>query len=303
MKVSVIMPTHNRSELLISAIDSVLNQSYKNFEIIVISDGSTDNTDKLIEKYMLKEHRIKYISYAEPVNGNYARNLGIKNAQGDIITFLDDDDTWLANKLEKQVAMFKKNQNVGLVTTGVYYNYINERISYKSIPKVEGDVSKRIMISNCIGGTQVAVRKSILDRSGYFDENLTALQDYDLWIRVAQLTLIASVELPLINYTNIRSKKQVSKNTKNYENALIEIENKYKYLLDNLTKNEKRKREIAMTSLIANKYMRNDDRSLAIRYLVKTFVKYKSIKIISLLFLSFFKYETILKFRKVMSKH
>jgi glycosyltransferase involved in cell wall biosynthesis len=92
VKVSVIIPTHNRAKLLERAIKSVLEQTYANFEIIVVSDGSTDETDLIMQKYKNQDARIKYISYYPAKGANHARNIGIKAAEGEYIAFLDDDD-------------------------------------------------------------------------------------------------------------------------------------------------------------------------------------------------------------------
>src|SRR5699024_10721409 len=108
-----------------------------------------------------KDPRVIYVQQERHVNGAAARNRGISESKGEYVAFLDDDDTWIKEKLEKQIETFEKNPEIGLVTTGVYYNYINENVIYESIPNAVGDVSKKILISNCVGGTQAMVKKSI----------------------------------------------------------------------------------------------------------------------------------------------
>src|SRR5699024_12380222 len=99
--ISIVIPTHNRSELLVRAVDSVIYQTFKDSEIIVVSNGSTDNTDEVMSKY--EDKRINYISYRIAQGGNAARNKGIKAAKFDYIAFLDDDDEWHPEKLQKQL--------------------------------------------------------------------------------------------------------------------------------------------------------------------------------------------------------
>ena len=108
-KVSAIITTHNRLELLIKAINSVLNQTYENIELIIVDDNSTDGTRTYIQKLLLENKDISYI-YISPDDskgGNYARNLGINAASGEYIAFLDDDDEWLVDKIQKQINFLK----------------------------------------------------------------------------------------------------------------------------------------------------------------------------------------------------
>src|SRR4030042_587586 len=112
-KVSVIITTYNRVHFVCEAIDSVLNQTFKDFEIIVVDDGSTDNTKEALKRY---SKNIFYI-YQSNKGRSQARNTGLKVAKGDYIAFLDDDDIWVPHKLEKQVAFMDSNPNIGLVHT------------------------------------------------------------------------------------------------------------------------------------------------------------------------------------------
>ena len=150
--VSVIITTHNRCNLLERAIQSVLNQIYKDFELIVVADGCTDGTDSLMKKYE-SEKRIQYIHYSPAKGGNYARNKGVQNSRGEFIAFLDDDDEWLPEKLELQVAKIREDPECVLVYTGIRVVYVNECIEYSSIPKANGDLSKVLLFNNIIGST------------------------------------------------------------------------------------------------------------------------------------------------------
>lgn len=301
--VSVIIPTYKRADKLKNAIESVLNQTYNKFEVLVVNDNEPgDEYSTRLEELLssIKDERVFLINQEEHKNGAAARNAGINRAKGEFIAFLDDDDTWIKEKLQKQISIFKNDPEVGLVTTGVYYVYVNEKVIYESIPNVNGDVSKDILISNCVGGTQAMVRKKVLDQVGGFDENLKALQDYELWIRVCQLTKVATVKEPCINYFNYRGTNQISQVTKNYEMSFKYISEKHSKLIENLTYEEKKRRANASLLLLANKAMRNNNKKTAIQYAMKAFKAKPSLKAIVYGIMSLFNYRVILKARKKM---
>jgi len=296
--ISVVIPTHNRADLLERAVKSVLNQTYKEFEIIVVSDGSSDNTDEVVERLKDNDERIKYISYHPGKGGNVARNTGIEEANYDYIAFLDDDDEWLPEKLQKQIDLMYHDEKIGLVYTGAHIIYVNEKVEYNSISREAGDLSRRIMINNCIGTTStVLLRKSVLQKSGKFDVELSALQDFDLWIRVCQHTNVGVVSEPMINYYNYLGKKQVSAVTKKYIDAFTYINEKYKAQLINLNERELREKQIAENLLLANKAMRNNEAKLARQYLLKIMKSGFSKKSLAYYLMSFTSYKTVLKIR------
>ncbi|MBP2075898.1 glycosyltransferase family 2 protein [Oceanobacillus polygoni] len=301
--VSVIIPTFKRADKLRRAIDSVLNQTYYKIELLVVNDNEPDDDfsirlEELISS--IEDKRLFLVHQEKHVNGAAARNAGIERAKGEYIAFLDDDDTWIKTKLEKQINTFKKHPKVGLVTTGVYYIYEKEKVTYESIPNAFGDVSKDILISNCVGGTQAMVKKSILDKVGGFDEKLKALQDYELWIRVCQLTEVATVEEPCINYFNNRGTNQVSQVTKNYEISFDHISCKHSNLINDLHLQDKKRRMNATYLLLANKAMRNSDRKTAIKYTTKAFKTKPSAKVAVYGLMSLLDYKYVLKARKKM---
>lgn len=298
MKVSVVIPTHNRVELLEQALNSVMCQSYKDLEIIVISDGSTDKTDIKVNEYKKIDSRIKYISYYPNKGGNHARNVGIKNATGEFIAFLDDDDEWESHKIELQVREFSKNSKVGLVYTGIEIIYKDNGVSYKSLPTKTGDLSKEILIHNCIGTTStVMIKKEFLKKSGGFDENLKALQDYDLWIRICQLANVGAVKKPLLKYNNFDSIDQISDDLEKYKIAIDYIDSKYKSLYESANKEIKFKHQQSSYMLLANKGLRNRNKKEARTYIKKHFKVKSNLKAIIMYFLSYFNYNTILKLR------
>lgn len=299
--ISVVIPTHNRVDLLPRAIESVLKQTYSDFEIIIVSDGSTDNTEAVVKKYIEKDSRIKFIGYSPAKGGNIARNTGIKAAQGDYIAFLDDDDEWLPKKLEKQLSVFEKSSKIGLVYTGVHIIYVNEGIEYNSLSKEDGDLSKRILIDNCIGTTStVMVKKNVLSKSGGFDIKLKALQDFDLWIRICQSVEIGFVDEPLINYYNYSGSKQISALTQKYIEAFEYINHKYSELFSKQDNKSQEKKWIEENFLLANKAMRNGEAKLSRLYLKNILNKTISKKALAYYLLSFTSYKFILKTRSIV---
>ena len=186
--VSVIMPTYNHAKFIGKAIESVLNQTYKNFELIIIDNYSEDETGKIAAPY--KDDRISYLKFRN--NGIIAasRNYGIKHSHGDYIAFLDSDDLWLPEKLEKQIEVFKNTKEVAMVYAR--YKTIKESIISSDIfPKdnryKSGNIFKSLYLWNFIVCSSVMVKKSVLNQIGLFDTNsaLIAIEDTDLWLRIA----------------------------------------------------------------------------------------------------------------------
>jgi glycosyltransferase involved in cell wall biosynthesis len=206
-QVSVIIPTHNRPEFLRAAITSVLNQTYQNFEIIVVDDASTDDTAKVVAAF--NDARIRFIRHDINKGGSAARNTGIVNSTCDYIAFLDDDDEWLPEKLSKQMeVLLSSPPEVGCVYTGyVNVNSSTGKIIGEHIPTKRGDLSKDLLAGNCVGSaSSVLLRQECLKKIGLFDESLPCSQDYDLWVRIANQFLFECVQEPLFKY-HIHEKK------------------------------------------------------------------------------------------------
>jgi glycosyltransferase involved in cell wall biosynthesis len=190
--ISVIIPTYNRAHLLPRSIESVLNQTYKDFELIIVDDGSNDNTDEVVNKYIKKDNRIKYIKFEKNKGGNVARNAGINHSRGEYIAFLDSDDEWLSKKLERQISVFHKSkiENLGLVYCGSYA--IKEKKIQKIFPYRKGEVFEDLLKTNIIigGGSGVIIKKTCFENCGKFDENIIlrygGSQEYEMWIRIAK---------------------------------------------------------------------------------------------------------------------
>ena len=198
--VSVIIPTYNRAHLIGRAIQSVLNQTYKDFEIIVVDDGSTDSTEKAVREFQEQGKRIKYIRHNKNKGGSAARNTGIKAAKGEYIAFLDDDDEWLRDKIEKQVETMK-NLPSG-VWGGIYcgFFYVNNKKTILVEATEKGNLKKAILNKEVdIGASStVLLSKEAINETGLFDENLERHQDWDYLVRFFNKYKLFSLKEPLV---------------------------------------------------------------------------------------------------------
>ncbi len=301
--VSVVIPTYKRSEMLTRAIQSILNQSYYNTEIIVVDDNEPNDEFSLATQAKLKEikdARVRYIQQEKHINGSAARNVGIDAAAGEYIAFLDDDDVWYPDKLEKQMKIFSASPEVGLVYTGSKAIYVNDKVSYAIVPKRKGNLKREILLGNCIGTTStVVVKRDVIVAAGKFDIQMPALQDYDLWIRICQLTQVGYVQDEEIDYYNFRNGVQVSSNTEKYETAFARLNEKYRDLMDCLDEAEKKKRQEYELFLLANKALRNNDKKKGRSYLKKVLSNGFNKKAVAMLLMSPFRYTLTLKLRKM----
>lgn len=191
MRVSVVIPTHNRPEGLKRALNSIYNQTLKPDEIIIIDDASMVDIESEVIDYIKKDNGISIVySRLEKNSGAcFARNYGVKKSTGDIIMFLDDDDTWESNKVYSQIKIFRENPTADLVYTGkLVVNEDDRDIVIRKIkPLASGYLFPDILYKNLIGTTScIAIKKSTFSGVGGFDEELPALQDIDLYIRICK---------------------------------------------------------------------------------------------------------------------
>ncbi|WP_242386557.1 glycosyltransferase family 2 protein [Phocaeicola sartorii] len=234
--VSAIITTHNRKELLKRAVESVLEQTYPNIELIVVDDASTDGTKIYCEKYPLL---YLYISREESRGGNYARNLGIKMAKGEYVAFLDDDDYWLPTKIEKQVRLIQK-ADCELVHCGRRLEIVSEdnEIDYQDLlPDLlhYGDMHKKILLAICTTTTCILVKRQALFDIGLFDENLRFWQEYELTIRLAQRKPFYFVNEPLSVYrVDCKDSQRLTNKYFEWKKAVRYIRDKHAGLYGNL---------------------------------------------------------------------
>lgn len=199
--ISIIMPTFNRVNFLKKAIKSIQKQTYDNFELIVVDDASTDNTENLISS--LRDNRLIYVKNPKNMGGAASRNVGIHLAKGEYIGFLDDDDEWLPSKLEKQVSFFNEHPEVDIVYTGFLVRDINVwNIIGQIVPKMRGMIREELLMDNCIGTTStLLVKRGALLRTNLFDETLPSCQDWDLWISLSKFCYFDYLAEPLVIYS------------------------------------------------------------------------------------------------------
>ncbi|NOQ32202.1 MAG: glycosyltransferase [Helicobacteraceae bacterium] len=192
--VSVVIPTYNRASFLQRAIKSVLKQSKTVNEIIIIDDGSTDNTKELLSKFP----QVKYI-YQKNSGVSSSRNRGIKEASSEWIAFLDSDDEWHKNKIEKQLEYHSQNSELFISYTDEKWIKDNKHINIpKKFKKIGGSIFNEILPFCNIAPSSVIVKKELFESVGYFDEELEVCEDYDLWLRIARSYEFGLVNEPLI---------------------------------------------------------------------------------------------------------
>lgn len=199
-KVSVVIPAYNAMAYLPEALDSVLAQTFTDYEVIVVNDGSSDHITTWIDT--VTDGRVRLVSQENRGLAG-ARNTGIREAQGDYIAFLDADDIWHPTKLEKQVALMERSPAVGLVYTWMtLVNQAGQPTGRYVTNTAEGQVWSSLILRNCVGsGSNPMVKKACFDRLGYFDENLGSyMEDRDMWLRIAPYYEFAVVKESLVDY-------------------------------------------------------------------------------------------------------
>ena len=208
-KISIIIPTYNRSNYVKRAVESVLDQSYENTEIIVIDDASVDDTRETIES--IKDKRIKYIRNKENKGANFSRNKGIKKSTGKYISFLDDDDFFSdKNKLKKQVELFLKNKNVVFVGCGYY----DKSIDKERYPKIKGKISEKLLMNfSDIETSTILIDKKTVEKIGLFDEKLPSEQNHDFFYRISKKGEFDYLDKVMVNKDNPET--QISSTSKN----------------------------------------------------------------------------------------
>ena len=218
MKVSIIIAVFNEEKYISRCLESLAKQSYKDFEIIVIDDGSTDNTKKIVDSFC--DDKIKYVYRENSGGASQPKNTGIKTAKGEYIAILDDDDEWLPEKLEKQIAFLKKHPEIDVIGCDYFIkkelssfslNKGTEFLQEYKIPEYK-DLFKRMLVTDDMGpGSIMVYRKEVFEKVGLFDDNLKSGQDKEMRIRLAEKGCrFGFVREPLVVYNtghnNISSK-------------------------------------------------------------------------------------------------
>ncbi len=221
-KVSVIIPTHNRGRLIGRALESVFKQTYKDYEVIVVDDGSTDNTREVLAQF---GNKIKYI--AQPQQGSAAaRNRGIRESMSEYVAFLDSDDFWIPEKLATQVEILDKHKNVGIVYSKmIMINEKGEQCGMKPSSVSGKNYQELLEIWGDLPTSTVMTRKDYFNKAGLFDQSLTTMQDIDMWLRIARFCDLYEVEDKMLAYY-FRHDEQITKNRIKVYEGLIRLQQK-----------------------------------------------------------------------------
>ncbi len=198
-EISVIIPTFNRAQTVPRALDSVLKQSFRDFEVIIVDDGSDDETESVIEAFC--ERRGADVTYLKQENAGVsaARNRGIRNAQGRWIAFLDSDDEWLPHKLQVQAGFVTAQPGCRIVHGEEVWMRNGVRVNAKRRHRKSGGYIFQDCLPLCvISPSAVMIQKALLIEMGLFDEGYPVCEDYDLWLKISSLYAVGFISDPII---------------------------------------------------------------------------------------------------------
>lgn len=180
--VSIITPTFNRERTITLAVESVLAQSYKHWELLVIDDGSRDGTRERLSSY-LEDDRIQY-HFQENQGQSIARNLGLQYARGALVCFLDSDDLWVPEKLERQVMLMKAHPDVDILHSDeIMIDEQGRELSRKNMRRYSGRIARQMLVDNSVSINTVMARRECFDAMGGFSGRYGVADDYDIWLR------------------------------------------------------------------------------------------------------------------------
>lgn len=262
-KISVVIPTHNRAEGLLAALESLRRQTYKDFTVIVVNDASSYDVSEVTGRF--SSLNLQLINNEQSLGGNASRNKGVAAASGDYIAFLDDDDEFFERKLECIKGVIESDQGVDIIYHPSEICMVAERFSYKS--GTQGfdngvELRKSLLMGNTIGGTSmVTVKKQSLTELGGFDVKLRSLQDYEMWLRLAVAQKkFYFLDVPLTKYNHHRGTASITKSVDVYYESIRYIRGKYQDFYSALTPDEVRllhlkdSRVVAYKSLLAGSW-------------------------------------------------
>jgi glycosyltransferase involved in cell wall biosynthesis len=234
--VSVVVPTFNRSKLVVEAAESILAQTYRPIEIIIVDDGSSDDTAMSVDRFVEDKDQNAIIVYLRQENkgGNVARNRGIQEAHGEFVAFLDSDDLWHPDKLKNQISVFSDRAEFGAVYCGVRHIDAETGDVTETASRVypSGRLLEEMLVKDVTAPTSTyIVRKAVFDKIGGFDESLKARQDWDMWIRVASSYAIGCVPEALVDFRDHAGPRTAS-NPQREIDAYRLIRKKYASLLE-----------------------------------------------------------------------
>ena len=222
-KVTVLMSVYNGEKYLQEAIDSILGQTFKDFEFLIINDGSTDKTGEILKSY--NDPRIKIINNEKNIGLTKSLNIGLRIAKGEYIARQDADDISMPERLEKEVEFLEQNRNIGVV--GTDYLIINEKGKIVHIVKClncSRELKEKLLEGNQFGHGSVMLRKECIDKVGIYREEFKFAQDYDFCLRIAEVYDVANISEPLYKWRIDSKSISVAKKALQDKYALLAIE-------------------------------------------------------------------------------
>lgn len=198
-KISVVLPTYNRANIIGKSIESVLNQTYQDLELIIVDDGSTDNTEAVVNVF--KDNRIRYHKMDQNGGVSMARNIGVALATYDLVALEDSDDIWSPTKLEKQMQYWNLHPEFNMVYCPYEMELENKRLVTPSgLPReeLEGNILSYLLLRNSIGAPTVLFKKQAFLECGGFDPEFKSLEDWDFAIRFAKKNQIGFFDEVLV---------------------------------------------------------------------------------------------------------
>lgn len=248
--ISVIIPTYNYGNFLGETLTNILEQSYENWECLIVDDGSTDNTKEVVQNFSNKDKRFKYL-YQAHRGPSAARNKGLRNSKGAFIQLLDSDDKIETHKLKFQVRELLADPSIDIIYGGVrYFNTKNPNIRHFDLdgkldkswmPEISGngwDILPYLITNNIMVINAPVFRSSIIQKIGYFDEELGAVEDWDFWLRGAMKNIYFKYLCQPETFALVRTHISLSRNVKLMNSSTLQLRYKINDLLKELGKDE-----------------------------------------------------------------
>lgn len=271
--VSIIIPVYNRSNLLDKTLESVSNQTMRNYEVLVCDDGSEDDIENTVKKY---DKRFRVLKLKRTGLPAIARNAGIISARGQFIAFLDSDDIWLPEKLEKQLLFAKEYPHLGLIATNAY-KILPETdepfLYFGGMQTYHGNIISDLLSDNSILCSSVLIKAHLIKKTGLFCEEkaVLSIEDYDLWLRFAMITECGFMADPLLLY------REKFPDNIHLQHAKVRRAEGHIYILSRLRRFAK-KNSVLLPTQIYLKARRNRKKNLAKVLSWKNIVKHISVR-------------------------
>lgn len=266
--VSAIITTFNRADYLKKAIESVIAQTFTDFELLILDNSSNDNTEEVVRSF--NDDRIRYIKHA-PMNISQARNLGVKEAKGQYVAFLDDDDEWLPTKIDQQVNKMAVSDKDTVLVYGGFVRIDSEgKEFYKCTPRLRGKVLKGLLWLDEFTGSasNPLIKRAVIERLGGFDENIVTGEDWEFYLRLTEKYEVDFINEPVIKIRH-HSGPRLANKLKEYAEFEKYIVERYKYIFET-----DRKLYSFYLQRIGGKFVRLGEIDTGRKYFIKAILSY-----------------------------